>query len=39
MAMMKRDYLAGHSDVVIDGQKGIITDLPFTKEVLNAATG
>jgi dimethylsulfoniopropionate demethylase len=39
MAMMKRDYLAGHSDVVIDGQKGIITDLPFTKEVLNSATG
>ena len=39
MAMIKRDYLATHSEVDVNGLKGNITDLPFTSEVLNAATG
>jgi dimethylsulfoniopropionate demethylase len=39
MAMMKRDYLASHSEVEVNGQLGKVTDLPFTTEVLNAATG
>jgi dimethylsulfoniopropionate demethylase len=39
MAMVKCDYLATHSEVIVDGRIGQITDLPFTKEVLNAATG
>ena len=39
LAMVKRDYLANHSEVEINGQQGIITDLPFSADVLNAATG
>jgi hypothetical protein len=33
--MVKRDYLASHAEVEINGQRGRITDLPFT----NSATG
>lgn len=35
LAMVKRDYLASHSEVEINGQQGRITDLPFT----HSATG
>jgi len=35
LAMVKRDYLASHSEVEINCQQGRITDLPFT----NSATG
>ena len=39
MAMMKRDYLASHSEILVNGLPGKITNLPFTPNVLNAATG
>jgi len=39
LAMVKRDYLANHSEVEINGQQGIITNLPFSADVFNAATG
>jgi len=39
LAMVKRDYLTNHSEVEINGQQGIITDLPFSADVFNAATG
>jgi dimethylsulfoniopropionate demethylase len=35
LAMVKRDYLASHAEVEINGQQGRITGLPFT----NSATG
>jgi len=38
-AMLKRDYLASHSQVVVNGQPGNITSLPFASDALNAATG
>lgn len=31
IAMVKRDYLANHSEIVINGQAGSITSLPFVK--------
>ena len=39
MVMIKRDYLTNHSEVEVNGLKGKITGLPFTSEILNAATG
>jgi dimethylsulfoniopropionate demethylase len=38
-AMLKRDYLASHSQVVVNDQPGNITGLPFASDALNAATG
>jgi dimethylsulfoniopropionate demethylase len=38
-AMLKRDYLASHSQVVVNDQPGNITSLPFASDALNAATG
>ena len=37
--MLKRDYLASHSQVVVNGQPGDITGLPFASDALNVATG
>ena len=39
MAMMKRDYLAHHSTVDVNGISGSITELPFTIDSPNTATG
>ena len=39
MAMIKRDYLASHSEVQVNGLAGKITNLPFASEALNVATG
>ena len=39
MAMMKRDYLTGHSEVEVNGLTGKITNLPFSFDDLNTATG
>jgi len=38
-AMLKRDYLASHLEVVVNGRPGNITDLPFASDALNTATG
>jgi dimethylsulfoniopropionate demethylase len=38
-AMLKRDYLASHSQVLVNDQPGNITGLPFASDALNAATG
>jgi dimethylsulfoniopropionate demethylase len=38
-AMLKRDYLTYHSQVVVNGQPGNITGLPFASDALNTATG
>ena len=39
LAMMKRNYLADHSTVEINGLQGTFCDLPFAVNTLNSATG
>jgi len=39
LAMMKRDYLADHATVELNGMQGTICELPFAASVPNSATG